>query len=151
MTPEIFDNITLYNGDCMDYLRALPDNAFDLAIVDPPYGDGNFQNPSHLQRVMNRDGGGGSTDTSDRWNRFGERFSRYKRAKSAPCAHGKVWEIQEANTPPHTKHQIINLLRKVFGGILRRARNTSRNYSVFPRTRLYGEEITLRCLLQDVS
>lgn len=65
MTPEIFDNITLYNGDCMDYLRALPDNAFDLAIVDPPYGDGNFQNPSHLQRVMNRDGGG--------W------FNRYKR------------------------------------------------------------------------
>jgi len=26
--------------DCMDYLRDLPDNAFDLAIVDPPYGIG---------------------------------------------------------------------------------------------------------------
>ena len=24
--------------DCMDYMRGLPDNAFELAIVDPPYG-----------------------------------------------------------------------------------------------------------------
>ena len=30
----------LFNMDCMDYLRELPDNAFDLAIVDPPYGIG---------------------------------------------------------------------------------------------------------------
>lgn len=27
----------LIHGDCMDYMRSLPDNAFDLAIVDPPY------------------------------------------------------------------------------------------------------------------
>lgn len=29
--------ITLLHGDCMEYLRQCPDNAFDLAIVDPPY------------------------------------------------------------------------------------------------------------------
>lgn len=34
------ENITLYNMDCMNYLKTLPDNAFDLAIVDPPYGIG---------------------------------------------------------------------------------------------------------------
>lgn len=28
------------NIDCMEYMRDLPDNAFDLAVVDPPYGDG---------------------------------------------------------------------------------------------------------------
>lgn len=33
-------NITLLHGDCMDVLRGLPDNAFDLAIVDPPYFSG---------------------------------------------------------------------------------------------------------------
>lgn len=27
-----------YNMDCMEYMRALPDKAFDLAVVDPPYG-----------------------------------------------------------------------------------------------------------------
>lgn len=26
------------NVDCMEYMQALPDKAFDLAIVDPPYG-----------------------------------------------------------------------------------------------------------------
>jgi site-specific DNA-methyltransferase (adenine-specific) len=29
---------TLYRCDCMDYMRGLPDKAFDIAIVDPPYG-----------------------------------------------------------------------------------------------------------------
>lgn len=27
-----------YNIDCMEYMATLPDKAFDLAIVDPPYG-----------------------------------------------------------------------------------------------------------------
>lgn len=29
------------NVDCMEYMRTLPDKAFDLAIVDPPYRDEN--------------------------------------------------------------------------------------------------------------
>ena len=29
-----------YNMDCMEYMRDLPDNAFDIAVVDPPYGGG---------------------------------------------------------------------------------------------------------------
>lgn len=29
-----------YNADCMDYLKEFPDDYFDLAIVDPPYGGG---------------------------------------------------------------------------------------------------------------
>ena len=31
------NNIVL-NIDCMKYMKGLPDKAFDLAIVDPPYG-----------------------------------------------------------------------------------------------------------------
>ena len=27
-----------YNMDCMEYMKSLPDKAFELAIVDPPYG-----------------------------------------------------------------------------------------------------------------
>jgi len=30
--------IELHNTDCMEYMKGLDDNAFDLAIVDPPYG-----------------------------------------------------------------------------------------------------------------
>ena len=29
-----------YNVDCMEYMRALPDKAFDLAVVDPLYFSG---------------------------------------------------------------------------------------------------------------
>ena len=32
------ENIVL-NIDCMEYMKTLSDKAFDLAIVDPPYGD----------------------------------------------------------------------------------------------------------------
>ena len=32
--------IELHNIDCMEYMAGLPDKAFDLAIVDPPYGIG---------------------------------------------------------------------------------------------------------------
>ena len=28
-----------FNMDCMEAMRQMPDNAFDLAVVDPPYGD----------------------------------------------------------------------------------------------------------------
>lgn len=45
-----------FNVDCMEYMRTLPDHAFDLAVVDPPYGDGSGGNPE----------------------RFGGRFDRYK-------------------------------------------------------------------------
>jgi len=38
IAPIIIGKATLYNCDCMEYMRGLPDNAFDLAIVDPPYG-----------------------------------------------------------------------------------------------------------------
>ena len=29
-----------YNMDCMEAMRQMPDKAFDLAVVDPPYGIG---------------------------------------------------------------------------------------------------------------
>lgn len=32
MTSEVF------NTDCLEYMRTLPDKAFELAIADPPYG-----------------------------------------------------------------------------------------------------------------
>lgn len=35
---DILGKITLYNDDCMNIMRNMPDKAFDLAIVDPPYG-----------------------------------------------------------------------------------------------------------------
>ena len=76
----------------MEYMKTLPDNAFDLAVVDPPYGAGftegggckgwfsKYHQDSQSVQVE-RDGGTasavGSTDT--KWSRFGQRFNRYKK------------------------------------------------------------------------
>jgi len=35
-------SINLNLGDCLEAMKAMPDNAYDLAIVDPPFGIGNF-------------------------------------------------------------------------------------------------------------
>lgn len=58
----------LYNADCMQAMKEFPDNFFDLAIVDPPYGG------------ANSDIGGGK--------RFGQRFDRYKQNEQEE--HGRV-------------------------------------------------------------
>lgn len=42
---KITDKITLYNCDCMEYMKNIPDKYYDLAIVDPPYGIGISSNP----------------------------------------------------------------------------------------------------------
>lgn len=49
------------NIDCLEYMRTLPDKAFDLAIVDPPYG-----------------GGGGHSLPDKSRGRFGGLFNRYR-------------------------------------------------------------------------
>nr|DAM09306.1 MAG TPA: adenine specific DNA methyltransferase [Caudoviricetes sp.] len=38
MKIEKCGNITLINGDCMEFMQSQNDKSFDLAIVDPPYG-----------------------------------------------------------------------------------------------------------------
>lgn len=49
--------IEILNVDCMTYMATLPDAAFDLAIVDPPYGRGEDggTNRSHWVRQKNGD------------------------------------------------------------------------------------------------
>lgn len=49
-----------YNMDCMEAMKQMPDKCFDLAVVDPPYGDARF--------------GRG-------WNRIGGWFDNYKGSK----------------------------------------------------------------------
>jgi site-specific DNA-methyltransferase (adenine-specific) len=54
-----------YNMDCMEGMKQFPDKYFDLAIVDPPYGDAKL-----------------SENSGGYWNRFGQRFDRYKHSST---------------------------------------------------------------------
>ena len=76
-----------YNMDCLEAMRQMPDNAFDLAVVDPPYGDGLGSQSVQVERERERagtrgtDSAGGSTSTrlrfhggsknqKDPWNKY---------------------------------------------------------------------------------
>lgn len=37
-----------YNMDCLPAMRETPDNFYDLAVCDPPYGDGMGGNPDRF-------------------------------------------------------------------------------------------------------
>ena len=49
MTSEVF------NTDCLEYMRTLPDKAFQLAIADPPYRDENAPFQQMRQASTNRE------------------------------------------------------------------------------------------------
>ena len=49
--------IKLLNMDCMEYMASQPDNSFDLAIVDPPYGireDGHRENHTRSKLAVSK-------------------------------------------------------------------------------------------------
>jgi len=90
--------IKLHNVDCMDYMRGLPDKAFELAIVDPPYG------------IMDLCKTGGGLE--DKPNNRKKKFNRGVKGKPHSVIEMRKWDIQ----PPAeyfdelrrvTKNQII--------------------------------------------
>ena len=48
---KVTDKITITNEDNMELMSRYPDNYFELAIVDPPYGIGISSNPVRQQHV----------------------------------------------------------------------------------------------------
>ena len=42
-------NVQIIHGDCMEAMKAMPDKAFDLAIVDPPYGKNYIKRKNHVK------------------------------------------------------------------------------------------------------
>jgi site-specific DNA-methyltransferase (adenine-specific) len=47
MRKETIGRCELYLADCMDLMKQYPDKYFDLAIVDPPYGDFGIEHLGH--------------------------------------------------------------------------------------------------------
>ena len=131
-----------YLMDCMEGMKRFPDGFFDLAIVDPPYGDGNSGiGGGYTVRGMVRpiqDGGTGSgtasTDTRS-WNRFagGTTFRKYMR--------GGVHSGEQSTE--REEHGRRNTAKKLLRGTLPLERNTLMNFSASHAIRSFGAEITL--------
>ena len=126
-----------YNRDCMDVMKEYPDGYFDLAVVDPPYGDalhtdggGNMgwftkyredsrdgSQTVHVERERENAGDRSTTCTAhdgrkngDGWNRFGQRFDRYKH-ETAPIPRGKQEPERPMEPIPQTERQPKKLYR----------------------------------------
>ena len=74
----------------MEYMKTLPDKAFDLAVVDPPYGDAmGGDGSSRFGGMFTASISGDATrththtHTARAWNRFGGRFDKYKEDRSS--------------------------------------------------------------------
>jgi site-specific DNA-methyltransferase (adenine-specific) len=46
------DLLDIRHMDCMDLMAGFPDNHFDLAVVDPPYGIGAEQGTNRAARLQ---------------------------------------------------------------------------------------------------
>lgn len=131
-----------YNMDCMDAMRQFPDGFFDLAIVDPPYGDGGGQFAGterfgeRFDRYRHPENRGGGIDHLHSSQRKRERERRQADGttpsdsgrKTAITRHGGTWAGKFA--------------KKSFRGTSRRGRTTSMNSSVSHVTKLFGAQIT---------
>ena len=85
-----------FNRDCVEAMKEFPDGFFDLAVVDPPYGAGftegsgckgwfskYHENDSQFVQVERE-------RERKAWNRFGQRFDKYKRAEETGTANVNI-------------------------------------------------------------
>ena len=58
------------NTGCLEYMKSLPDNYFDLAVADPPYGDGSSQTVNVERERERRSKQPLRFHGGDRWNKY---------------------------------------------------------------------------------
>ncbi len=130
MRIEHIGEATLILADCMEIMRDMPNKAFELAIVDPPYGDGGGIGRTSLGRGS----AGGSTSTAS------ESQSRIRRAVRALChpRFGRAGHGQRSIKPKGVALATFDT------GTSRHPLNTSKNFFACRNIRLFGAEITTR-------
>lgn len=83
-------SVELLNVDCMEYMSKQPDKAFDLAIVDPPYGIG-------ADEVQNEQAEKGRISNGGMWKKY--KPSRWDAEIPEPSYFDELRRV--------SKHQII--------------------------------------------
>ena len=68
---ELLNNSRIFNEDCVRGMSRLPDNSFDIAILDPPYAASSSKSVQ-LDKEHNLPGMGGSWNiTNQEWDQYG--------------------------------------------------------------------------------
>lgn len=123
-----------YNMDCMVGMKEFPDDYFDLAIVDPPYGSGGARS----QTIHDSESGSHVITTDARFGGKGSVFEKYKKKVIIPSdnkiAHGAGhWHYSDVTWDIAPDEEYFNELFRVsqnqiiWGG----------NYFLLPPTRCF--------------
>lgn len=81
-----------YNMDCMQGMKEFPDKYFDLAVVDPPYGDGGVYGRTE------RDSENGSTGTRIHQLNNAGKWASQPRWQMGGVAHQELAEHGQRNS-----------------------------------------------------
>ena len=143
-----------YNMDCIDYMKTLTDKAFDLAVVDPPYGAGFTE-------------GGGCKGWFTKYHQ--DTCSQSVNAERERERSGSGITdsgVQEADSRSTNQHRVRGMrkCRKNYQKILEDEnrkksslgtwpleKNILKNFSAFPSIRSYGAATTSSFLQRDAS
>lgn len=112
-----------FNMDCLEAMRSMPDKAFDLAVVDPPYG------------------GGAKEDVNEAFSgaisgRFGGRFEKYIKAERT----GGTWSRKYQTDTQNIKNWDVAPPEEYFDQLFRVSKNCiiwGGNYFQLPPTRCF--------------
>lgn len=139
----------VYNCDCLEYLGTLPDNAFELAVVDPPYGAGFTE-------------GGGCQGWFSKYHQNTDDCSQIVNVEREREAKGSdataeidgtdttLTSCGNSSTGTTTIPEIKSRKRKKLSrGTLRRGRNILKSFSASRAIRSSGAETILLCRRPD--
>ena len=127
-------NVNIIHGDCMEAMAKMPDKAYDLAIVDPPYGGGATP-PSEDTSKDTKLMGGVNTEWEQKGrSRFGGIFNKYK-IKTARTSGGYAEKYGSK-----VKHWDLAPSEEYFNELARVSKNQiiwGGNYFLLPPTRCF--------------
>ena len=120
-----------YNMDCMEGMKQFPDKFFDLAVVDPPYGDGTQLSDNSRGGVLEQIRSEVRQVHPDTFNgrTCGNRMGR------GVTRIGGTWAGKFS--------------KKLLRGTWRRPKSILKNSSASHGIKLFGAEITLTCHRRD--
>lgn len=90
MRKETIDKVNVYLCDCMDFMRDLPDNYYNLAIVDPPYGINDLKKNKKRRHISETSYKNKKTPTK-------EYFNELKRVSSRQIIWGCQYMVEFLN------------------------------------------------------
>ena len=130
----------VYNMDCMEYMRTLPDKAFDLAIVDPPYGDGNGGSAKRF---------GGMFGAVYGENTRAHVADAHERERERETAHRSITGSAEDSIRTRGARTdgtwAAKFGKKSWRGMLPQRRSSFKSFSASHATRSFGAEIIFLC------